>query len=310
MNINKCWIVTEGMAGTENQCIAVAESLGVNFEIKQVSLLTPFDILCPHIIKTAPRFAVQGINWDTSPPDLIIASGRKAIPVALKFKKAIKVFIQDPKINPKYFDLVAAPAHDVLSGDNVITTIAAPNRITENLLNKAANQFDYKLISGKKIAVLIGGNSKAHAMRDDFAYSLFEMLMPYIRSGQYTLLITASRRTPPDIMDDLHHLFDYPNCTIWDGNGENPYHAYLAAADYILVTEDSTSMLSDACTTGKPVYRLRLEGGSDKFNRLYTSLKTYCDVDVFDGELVEKSYQPLNDAKMIADEIKKRFDNR
>ena len=36
------------------------------------------------------------------------------------------------------------------------------------------------------------------------------------------------------------------NVTIWDGAGDNPYFAYLAFADHVLVTEDSASMVSEA----------------------------------------------------------------
>ena len=45
---------------------------------------------------------------------------------------------------------------------------------------------------------------------------------------------------------------------VWDGTGDNPYFAYLALADALLVTADSVSMVSEAAATGKPVqYRDR-----------------------------------------------------
>lgn len=308
MNIKNCWIITEGMAGTENQCIAVAEQLGIDYTIKRIGLKFPYNHLCPFIFKTAPQSCITGINWNDPTPDLIIASGRKAIPVALKFRGAFTVFIQDPKIKSSYFDLVAAPLHDEVKGDNVIHTTAAPNRITEELLEKAKLEFDFSYLPDKKIAILIGGNSKTHTMPDNFGYGLFEMLMPYMQSDDYGFLITVSRRTPDNIRMHLKDLFRNSNCEFWDGHGANPYHAYLAYADTILVTDDSTSMMSDALTTGKPSYRLPLQGGSEKFTRLYQNLKRRCLLKIFDGEFEKYDYKPLNDAKKIADEIKKHFD--
>ena len=42
---------------------------------------------------------------------------------------------------------------------------------------------------------------------------------------------------------------------VWaDGKADNPYLSYLAAADILVVTGESESMLMDAIATGKPVY--------------------------------------------------------
>jgi len=290
--------------GTENQCIAVAEAMGIEYTIKRIGLKFPFNHLCPLILKTAPQSHITGIDWDADMPDLIIASGRKAVPVTLQFKDAFTVFIQDPKIKTSHFDLVAAPQHDDVKGDNVIHTVAAPNRITTDILDNARKAFDFSYLPNKKIAILIGGNSKTHSMPDNFAYGLFEGLMPYMQSDEYGFMITVSRRTPDHIANHIRELFNDSKSEVWDEHGTNPYHAYLAHADYILVTEDSTSMLSDALSTGKPVYKLPLNGGSEKFTRLYKNLKRRCLLKDFDGELKSWDYRPLNDAKKIADAIK------
>jgi len=299
------------MAGTENQCLAIADYLDVkDVEVKRIGLKKPFDLLCPPILKTAPKWAITGIDWNAPAPDIIIASGRKAVPVTLQFPNAFSAFIQNPRIAPRHFDLCAIPEHDKIYGDNVIITRGAPNRISQNTLDKAKSKLDLSALPDKKVAILIGGNSKSHSMDDQFAHRLYDQLMPFMQSGDYGFMVTASRRTPDHIRDQLNNIFNGNNCIFWDGMGENPYHGYLAHADYILVSEDSTSMLSDALTTGKPTYRLRLNGGSEKFDRLYQNLKRRALLRIFDGTLDHWEYKPLNDAKHVADEIKKRFDKR
>jgi len=303
----KCWIITEGIAGTENQCIAVAERLGIDYDVKRIGLKFPFNHLCPHIFKTCPKSYISGIDWDDDMPDLVIASGRKAVPVALLFNEPFTVFIQNPKINPRHFDFVAAPEHDRFYGDNVMITRGAPNRIDKALLEAEKSKIDLSAFPKNKVAILVGGNSKSHTMSPDFADRLYDQLLPSMRTGNYGFMVTVSRRTPDHIRESLKQYFDGDHCLFYDGEEGNPYFSYLANADYILVSEDSTSMMSDALTTGKPTYRLPLDGGSEKFTALYQSLKRRALLTVFDGEFSKKDYKPLNDAQKIADEIKKRF---
>src|SRR5262245_41653904 len=124
-----CWIVTEGLAGTENQCLGVAEALGIMPEIKRIRLRQPWKSFSP--------FLGFEQNMTFSPPlqppwpDLLLASGRKSIAASRYIKKAsggrtFTVQIQDPRISPSYFDLVAVPEHDPARGENVIVTAASP----------------------------------------------------------------------------------------------------------------------------------------------------------------------------------------
>ena len=57
---------------------------------------------------------------------------------------------------------------------------------------------------------------------------------------------------------------------VWDGTGENPYYAFLAAADAIVTTEDS---VTEAAGTGKPVYVQRLKGGSTRIGRFHQLMR-------------------------------------
>lgn len=43
----RAWIVTDGKAGDENQCVGIAETLGLDFEIRQVPASGPFGWMAP-----------------------------------------------------------------------------------------------------------------------------------------------------------------------------------------------------------------------------------------------------------------------
>jgi mitochondrial fission protein ELM1 len=306
----KCWIITEGIAGTENQCIGIAEALGVVPEIKRVKLRQPWKSLSPFLkFERAGSFIprLEG-PW----PDLLIAGGRKAIAAARHIKKAsggqtFTLFVQDPRIATKYFDLVIVPAHDRARGENVLVTDASPNRITAQKLENAKGRFPaFNELKSPRVAVLVGGDSKAHKLTEP----VMQKLAAQLKGLDAGLMVTMSRRTGKAHEKTLRNALAGTGAFIWNGEGENPYFAMLAHADYIIVTSDSVSMLSEAGTTGKPVYMVPLEGGSPRLDKLHKNLINKGITRVFDGKLENWVYIPLNDAQKAADEIKKRLKTR
>ncbi|MCC6598147.1 MAG: mitochondrial fission ELM1 family protein [Alphaproteobacteria bacterium] len=302
-----CWIITEGMAGTENQCLGVAEALGLAPDIKRITLREPWKTLSPYLrFESAPSFtpALQP-PW----PDLLIASGRKSIAASRYIKrmsegKTFTVQIQDPRISARHFDLLAVPEHDPTRGENVIVTTATPNRITATKLAVAREEFRaFSALPAPRIAVLIGGTSKAYTLTP----TIMESLVARLKKLEGGLMITASRRTGAENEQLLRDSLKDSGHFIWDGQGKNPYFGLLAWADFILVTADSASMLSEAATTGKPVYMVDLEGGTKRLNAMQENLIRSGAVRRFSGTLEEWDYEPLNDSRKIALEIQKRM---
>ena len=218
------------------------------------------------------------------------------------------VQIQDPRVSPEYFDMVAVPHHDPLRGDNVIVTHAAPNKVTPELLKEAKERFSFlKNHASPRVAVLIGGSSKAYKMTPEITQGLVQTLSRINGS----LMITCSRRTGETnkkiLEDSLRNDTNY----FWNGEDENPYLGMLAWADYLLVTADSASMISECCTTGKPVYMIELEGrGSKRISILHNHLINYGALkrlSSINGAFEPYSYERLCDAQYVAEEIKKHF---
>lgn len=303
-----CWVLTEGIAGTENQCLGVAEALDLEPEVKRIMLRQPWKSLSPYLgFECGASFSPSlTAPW----PDLLIASGRKSIAAARYIKRQSKdrtftVQIQDPRISASHFDLVAVPQHDSLRGDNVLVTTAAPNRITQDRLDQARAEFpQFEKTAKPRVAVLIGGNSQAYTMTEDIMLRLCSQL----KTLDAGLMITASRRTGDANLKILQgEMAEHPNTYIWDGTGKNPYFAFLAWADYIFVTADSASMLSEASTTGKPVYMIELQGGSKRICAMQKNLQDAGAVRFFNKRLEKWTYPPLNDAHLVAQRIKEEL---
>ncbi len=303
-----CWVITEGMIGTQNQCVGVAEALHLDPVIKIITLKQPWKLLSPWLGFEIKHSFIPPLSTrpDKTWPDLLITSGRKSVAAARYIKKqsggkTFTVHIQDPKISPHQFDLVAVPHHDGLRGNNVVVTHGAPNRLTPARLEDAKTQFSslFKETKTPRIAVLIGGNSRTHTLTP----AIMQKLVTDLNKLDGYLMVTASRRTGEENLKILQDGLKEKPAFIWDGSGENPYLGMLAWADHILVTADSVSMISDAATTGKPVHVIPLDGHSARFDLFHTHMQDVGVTRPFTGTLESWTYEPIQDTATVANAI-------
>ena len=313
-NKKTCWILTEGLVGTENQCRGLAESLSLEPILKRVKLKFPWKQLSPWL-SWGHQFALTAESDSIDPPypDVLIASGRKSIGPALHIKKrsggkTFLIQVQDPRISPKHFDLVIAPQHDPVRGENVVVTTGAMHRVTPEKIAAEMQKFPaLEALPHPRVAVLIGGASRAHRMTAAVTQKLVDQLTILTKKYGASLMVTASRRTGEENARALRDALRGPNIYFWDGAGDNPYFALLGFADYIVVTEDSVSMPSEALSTGKPVYIASLEGGGKRLNRFHKLLQEQGYTRPFTGELEKWSYEPPHDTLKAVTEIQRRL---
>jgi len=143
--------------------------------------------------------------------------------------------------------------------------------------------------------VLINGTNGARRLTLRRVGEITEVLAGILRRAGGSILITASRRAGPTGLALLLERLEGLSTAIWDGSGENPYFAYLALADAVLVTADSISMISEAAATGKPVHVLDLEGGNAKFARFHEAMRAAGITRPFSGRIESWSYSVPDD---------------
>jgi mitochondrial fission protein ELM1 len=313
----ECWVLTDGKAGTENQCIGLAEAAGFEPVVKRIEGRPPWRWL-PTTFWTLPlgqfplsTYAATGDGPLRPPyPRLLIASGRASVAPAIAIRRlspsTMLVQIQDPRVNPKHFDLVAAPRHDQLKARNVVETAGALHRITPEKLEAEAAKFADRFsdLPHPLVAVLLGGSSRHHQMTPAIATRLGNDLAALCWDQGAGLLITASRRTGAQNIKILRDALKSSPVFFWDGQGDNPYFAFLGSADYLIVTEDSVSMTSESASTGKPVYIAELKGGAAKFDAFHRALRDQGVTRLFQGQLDTWTYLPINDTADVADRIR------
>lgn len=312
--IPSVWVLTDGKAGDEVQCLGVAERLGIVPDIRRIAPRKPFAWLMPR----GPIDPREGPDRPDSPirppfPDILIASGRRAIPYVRAVKKAsngrtFTVILKDPRTGTGAADFIWVAEHDRLRGPNVLVTITSPHRLAPKQLAQARQQPPAAIaaLSSPRAAVLVGGDSRHHRFRPQDIVSFAEGLDTLARSG-VALMGSRSRRTTPELDKAVAAVFARHGGWWWDGSGENPYVALLANADAIVATADSTNMIGEATATGVPILVFEPHGGHGKLAKFLEALKREGAVRHFEGRLDGTRYEPVDSTQAIADAVRERW---
>lgn len=310
------WVVSDGRAGIENQALGLAEAVQrltpAAIAVKRIRWRPRADKL-PVFLKSPalldPSSDPVTPGPDEAWPDLWIATGRATLPLSLaaRHRSGGRTFVvqtQDPRLSPSRFDMVVAPAHDELAGDNVFRITGSPHRITPARIAGAAADMADRIapLPRPHVAVLIGGRSAAFDLTETHAADLADRIARAVRATGGSLLLTFSRRTPAAARAVMIDRLEKLPGLIWDERGPNPYFAFLGTADHVLVTEDSANMAAEAAATGRPVHILpmvpRKPGG--KFARLHADLEGRGATRPFTATLPVWTYTPLAETDLAA----------
>lgn len=310
----RTWIVTDGKAGDETQCIGLAETLGLPFEVRRITPRPPFGWMAPWG-PIDPRDQPGGRKGVLAGPlpDLLIASGRRAVPYLRAIRQAsggrtFTAFLKDPRTGPETANFVWVPDYDDLRGPNVFTTLTPPHQVTAARLAEARAAPDQRFanLPWPRIAVLIGGDSRHLSYRSVDMRRLLRDLTK-LAEGGCALMVTVSRRTPQNLRNALRDLVAAKGGFFWDGTGTNPYVPMLACAQQIVVTSDSANMVGEAVSTGAPVLLFDLPKTYIRHRRLFAGLAMMGALKPFIGRLENLEYQPLDATPVIAEAMAKAY---
>jgi hypothetical protein len=294
----------DGKPGMASQALGLAEATGFPFVERQLSVRQPWAWLPPQLW-FAPLYAASESGARLAPPwpDLVIGCGRHSAMPSLAIRRAsggrtFAAQIQDPRVGRGEFDLLFVPGHDRLRGPHAVVTRGAIHRVTPARLAAEARRFPtLARLPHPILGVLIGGANRSYRLGLDRLAALADSIAGVLHAGGGSALVTPSRRTSAAGIARLRDRLAGLPAEIWDGSGDNPYYAYLAIADALLVTADSVSMVSEAAATGKPVHVVELEGGDAKFARFHASMREAGITRPFAGRIESWSYAPLDDTE-------------
>ena len=304
-------LLTEGMHGMISQVEGLAKALDIDFTHHKVEL-NKFWKLIPPKFTPVSNFTFNSIT--TNDFDIIISCGRKSVIPSIYLKKNSKkkvhnIHIQDPKVSLNNFDFIIAPEHDGLTGENVILSKGSIHYLTKEEITNNHEYLSEKLNKEKEyLSLILGGPNKYYDYNEKNLIKIFDKIKSILESNNLQAIIIPSMRTPKKIIDFTQNYLGENNLVIKHVDKKANLSS-LSLAKYIVVTCDSTSMISEAALTGKPIYIAEIPAKSNdyrfrKFRDLFHKLKIIKNL----NEKVEIwNYEILDETNRIAKEIKKKI---
>ncbi|MDA7562256.1 mitochondrial fission ELM1 family protein [Candidatus Pelagibacter sp.] len=304
-------LLTEGMHGMISQVEGLAKALDLDFIHEKIELNNFWKLFPPKLTPTQDFVFKNKIN---SKFDIVISCGRKSVIPSIylkkKFKnKIINIHIQEPKVSLDNFDFVVAPEHDGLKGSNVLTSKGAVHYLTNSELDENENYLKSRINSQKKIVTLIlGGPTRHYDYNNQVIEEIFSKIEQNFIKNNYQVIIIPSMRTPQNIIEKAKNYFDKDQIIISNVD-KKAYLSSLKISDHIIVTCDSTSMISEAAITGKPIYVAQMPAvkNNQRFRSFFNLFESLNIIKELNNSVENWTYTKLNETNKIANQIREKI---
>ena len=306
----KAILLTQGMHGMISQVEGLAKALSLSYKHQTIKLKPFWNFMPPKISPISENLVKNKFVCDSK---IIISCGRKSVIPSIALKKRLgkeifTIHIQNPKVSFNHFDLIICPEHDNIKGENVITTTGAIHYLTKKEIKENSNYLELQEEKKKLVAFIIGGPNKYYAYTEKTIHRTFNKIKTLFTPDKYRIIIIPSYRTPEKVIKIAFDTFS-SNHHVVKQVDKSAYLSALGISDYIVVTCDSTSMISEAAVTGKPVYIAMMQSikNNYRFKRFYNKLYELGITRELDDNVDTWSYEKLNEAGRIAPLIKSKM---
>ena len=276
-------LLTEGMHGMISQVEGLAKALDLNFIHEKIELNNFWKLIPPKI---------------TPIQDFVFKN------------KIMNIHIQDPKVSLNNFDFVVVPEHDGLNGKNVLKSKGAIHYLREDELNKDIDYLKPQINKQKVVSLIIGGPNRYYDFNEKEINSIFQKVKKNFINEGFQLILIPSMRTPQNIIELSKNFFDSSQIIISEVD-KKAYLSSLKLADYIIVTCNSTSMISEAAITGKPIYVAQMTPikKNKRFTKFFELFKSLNIIKDLSNSIENWNYKKLNETDRISIYIKDKIKN-
>ena len=306
----KALLLTQGMHGMISQVEGLAKALNLNYKHQEIKLKKFWNFIPPFLTPISMSVLESQFIFDSK---VIISCGRKSVIPSLALKKKYKekiftIHIQDPKVSLDKFDLIICPEHDNITGNNVIKTIGAIHYLSEKEISKENNYLKIDKENKKIIAFIIGGPNKYYTFSEKEIDFLFNKIKSIFTRDKYKLIVIPSYRTPSDIIKKAFNSFGHDHMVVKDVD-KKAYLSALSISDYIVVTCDSISMISEAAITGKPIYVAQMKPSKNnlRFQKFFSQFKQLNIIKDLTDKIDLWSYSKLDEVNRISPLINEKI---
>ena len=282
--IKVIWRFTDGKAGHDKQSLALVDSLMNQTKCR----LFDFNVQGQRNPILNIIFKNYKLPEGITKPDIAIGAGHKTHLHLLAIKRCFNakiVVVMKPSLPLMFFDLCIIPKHDgIKNGPNIINTQSSLVNLNSNLKKKENTGL-----------ILIGGPSK-HYFWD--SKTVLEEICKISKKFKFRkLLLSTSRRTPFDFLDQLNEL-NIPDIKVYEYSKikSDWLDKHINKVKNIWVTNDSYSMVTEALASGADVDIIGLKVKQD--SKLSKEMKVI-------KNNIKRKIPIQNEAKVVAKFIKK-----
>lgn len=307
----KILILVDEKKSSLNQCEALLENIRKDFQIKVTCKIIkriwinklPNSIIYFYLLLTNYLRNHEKLNFD-----LVISAGRICAPYNLiekRINNSKSIHILDPYLFRDMFDLIIIPSHDsykLKTLDNVVTTLGTlvKKRNSFKLNNKSLKKIQEKKI----LTCLVGGNGKSSFISNNEIEDLVTLINKIDKKVK--VVFCFSRRTSEETKKIINEN-KQSNYLILDYKNPNPYQSLMQMSSFFIVTSDSVSMISDAISTGKPVYIYKIKKTKKKIKEFSNTLIKKKIIRIFEGKIDKWIYLKIDNFSRIIKKIKTFF---
>lgn len=305
----------DGRAGNARQALALAGALDAEAVQLALSPRAPWRWFAPRKLPASGHaFGDAFAKLAATAPALAVGCGRQAALATrlLRARGGKVVQILDPRMDPRLWDVVVAPEHDGLRGENVFTLLGSLNPVDDPwLANARQRSHEMAGLPSPHTVLLVGGPTRHAALGDADFQCLLRGLSRRAAEDGGSLSVAASRRTPASWRDAMTGIPPGLPGLRWrdDRDGMNPYAGLLGHADRIVCTPDSVNMLSEAAATRVPVFAWTPQSLQGRPRRFLDALTTQGRVRALDQQCSMPVFvaEPLRETARIAAAIRRRL---
>lgn len=261
------WVLADDKLGHTTQSVGLAEAVGWPHVLKELHFKGFNRLVSNRLLGATLVTLDQRRSAPLRPPwpDLVIATGRRTVPVARWIGVQNEGRTRLVQLGRKgadcaeHFDLSVTCSHfSMPRHPRRIETLAPLTAISDQRLNAAAERW-HDLFDAQPhphVALIVGGTSAMHRLDAESAARMGREVAGWVRAAGGSLFIVTSPRTGASAsaalwaaVEDAGRFYEWRS-----GDAANPYLGCLAVADVLVVTGDSESMLAEAAASSASLY--------------------------------------------------------
>ncbi len=290
----KVLILSDGKPGHENQSLALCRLLELEYDLVRVSFRSR---LCKTLSYVLDRFSVRGAGlFELSPLPgqhyrAVIGTGSGtfyAVKCLAQRLQCASVAILTPRGYRPDFTCMIVPEYDRPPPAGAVVRVpvnlcaADPEFFAERVADFQQRHKQQR----PAVGFVIGGDNAVFRLDCRQLEADLRSIMKQLPDHEFW--VTTSRRTPEDVEAMIDRLpFDYR--LIFSRDTYNPIPAFMALCDRLVVTADSTSMISECVCYGSASVEVIMpecrRSMDNKFVRLIEGLRDAGAVNIYTGKL-------------------------